>query len=150
MNMNKQVVAWKLHYCNLSMWVNNNQLVDLIQNQIVQHIIYHNKIVVLEILALHTRCWKGLLAYVESDGIIAMKKHVELEHNGLFKRYVEKVNNCPKASSVHEPTIKSLHATPSANSIFFLLLTNSKEKNYETHVALSKDVMLYVIEGSLQ
>jgi hypothetical protein len=34
--------------------------------------------------------------------------------------------------------------------IFFLLLTNSKEKNYETHVALSKDVMLYVIEGFLQ
>lgn len=79
-----------------------------------------------------------------------MKKHAKLEHSALFKRYVEKVNNCPKASSVHEPTIKSLHATPSANSIFFLLLTNSKEKNYETHVALSKDVMLYVIEGSLQ
>lgn len=82
--------------------LNNNQLVDLIQNQIIQHIIYHNKIVVLEILALHTRCWKWLLAYVKSNGIIAMKKHVELEHNALFKRYVEKVNNYPRTSFVHE------------------------------------------------
>jgi len=109
--------------------LNNNQHVDLIQNQIIQHIIYHNKIVVLQILALHTRCWKGLLAYVESNAIIGMTKHVELEHNALFKRYVEKVNNCPRVLFVHEPTIKSLHATPSANSIFFSYnLTNSKEK----------------------
>ncbi len=58
-----------------------------------------------------------------------MKKHVELEHNALFKRYLEKVNNCPRALFVHEPNIKSLHATPSANSIFFSSnLTNSKEK----------------------
>jgi hypothetical protein len=109
--------------------LNNNQHVDLIQNQIIQHIIYHNKIVVFQILALHTRCWKGLLAFVESNAIIGMKKHVELEHNALFKRYLEKVNNCPRALFVHEPTIKSLHATPSENSIFFSSnLTNSKEK----------------------
>jgi hypothetical protein len=109
-----------LQFINVGVFkLNNSRLVDLVQNQIIQYIIYHNKIVVFEILTLHTRCLKGLLAYVESYEIIAMKKHVELEHNALFIRYVEKANNCPRASFVYEPTIKSLHATPSANSNLF-------------------------------
>jgi len=47
-------------------------------------IICHN-----ETLVVHIRCREGLIVYHKSNGIIGMKKHVDIEHGALLKRYVE-------------------------------------------------------------
>jgi hypothetical protein len=46
---------------------------DWEHNQIMRCIICHNDYVGLEILAMQTRCRKGLIAYHESNDIIAIK-----------------------------------------------------------------------------
>jgi hypothetical protein len=40
--------------------------------------------------------------------ITTMKKHVDMEHGALLKRYVKKINNHPKPSLEHEPATKCL------------------------------------------
>jgi hypothetical protein len=40
-------------------------------------------------MALHTRCHKGLFAYHKTNGIIAMKKYVDVEQKRLFAKNVE-------------------------------------------------------------
>jgi len=83
-------------------------------------IICHNETIGLEVLVVHIRC-KGLIAYHKSNGIIAMKKHVDIEHGALLKRYVEEVNNYFKPSLQHELAIKHPHFTPIAIFRFFFL-----------------------------
>jgi hypothetical protein len=61
-------------------------------------IICHNETIGLEVLVVHIRCCKGFIAYHKSNGIIAMKKHVDIEHGALLKRYVKKINNYFKPS----------------------------------------------------
>jgi hypothetical protein len=98
----------------------------------MQCIVCHNNVVGLEILAMHIKLWKGFIVYHKSNGIIAMKKHVELEHNILIKMF------CPKKFDVattislsYEPTKKRAHVIPSAISSFFSS-TNQFKKNNET------------------
>jgi hypothetical protein len=43
----------------------------------------------LEILALPTRSYKGLIAYNKAHGILAMMKHVELKCPSLLKSFKE-------------------------------------------------------------
>jgi len=69
--------------------VNNNQSVDLEHNQIMRCIICHNDYVGLEILAMCTRCRKGLIAYHKSNGITSMKRHVENDHYAFMKRLIK-------------------------------------------------------------
>jgi hypothetical protein len=45
---------------------------------------YGKDIMGFEILALHTRCYKGLLIYNKVHGISTMMKHVELERASLL------------------------------------------------------------------
>jgi hypothetical protein len=49
------------------------------------------KLLVLKFLIVHIRCYKGLIAYHKSNGIIARKKHVDTKHGALLKRYVEEI-----------------------------------------------------------
>jgi hypothetical protein len=44
-----------------------------------------------EILAVHTRCRKGLMAYHKFNGITMMKKHVEFNHFTLLKMFLKNV-----------------------------------------------------------
>jgi len=85
--MKKQLVCWKAHERTSPTWtffkINDNKQVDLNQSQVVQCIVCHRKIVGLEILALCTRCHKGLIAYNKCNGISAMRKHVEQDHASL-------------------------------------------------------------------
>jgi hypothetical protein len=71
--------------------MNNTQPIDLTQNQIMHSIFCHHQTIILEVLALHTRSRKWLTTCHKSNGIIAMKKHIEVEHNNLLKRYVEEI-----------------------------------------------------------
>jgi len=51
--------------------------------------ICHNDVIGLEILAMGTRCKKGLITYHKFNGITTMKKHVESNHLALLKKLVE-------------------------------------------------------------
>jgi hypothetical protein len=73
--------------------MNNNQHIDLTQNQIMHcNNICHHQIVGPETLAWHIISQERFIAYHKSNAIIAMKKYIEMEHNNLLKRYVEKIN----------------------------------------------------------
>jgi hypothetical protein len=88
----------------------------------MQCIICHSNVVGLEILALHTRLQKGLIAYHKSNGITTMEKHVELEHNTLIKKFRKKQFDVAIIISLsREPAKKRAHVTPSAISGFFFL-----------------------------
>jgi hypothetical protein len=111
--------------------LNNNQLVDLSQNQIMRRIIYHNDIAPLKILAMCTRCKKGLIAYHEYNGITTMKKHVDFDHSILLKKLLEDVTNIASSFPLnHEPNKKKAHVCPIAISIFFT--ANKSKRNYAT------------------
>jgi len=56
-----------------------------------------------------------------------MKKHVDMEHGALLKRYVEEVNNHPKPSLEHESATKCPHVNQLQFIDFFLLQTNFKK-----------------------
>jgi hypothetical protein len=56
-----------------------------------------------------------------------MKKHVELEHNTLIKKFCPKKYDVATIISLScKPTKKRAHVIPSAISSFFLLQTNLK------------------------
>jgi hypothetical protein len=54
--------------------------------------ICHNDVIGLEILAMHTKCRKRLIAYHKFNGIIAMTKHVESNNFALLKQMVKDPN----------------------------------------------------------
>jgi hypothetical protein len=112
------------HYHNSLKWVsfkvNNNQLVEIFQNQIMKCIICQNDIVPLEILAMHTICRKGLIAYHKFNGIITMKKHVNSNHFILLKKLLEDATNIASRSPLNcEPIKKRACVCPIAISSFF-------------------------------
>jgi hypothetical protein len=96
-DLSKQCATWKPHNHNLVTWVfyqiNNNQHIDFTQNQIMHCIICHQQIIGPKIVAINITSRKRFIAYHKSNAITAMKKHIEMEHNNLLKRYVEKINN---------------------------------------------------------
>jgi hypothetical protein len=69
-------------------------------------------------LALCTQLQQRLIAYHKSNGTTTMKKHVELEHSSLIKKFFEKQNNVVATPLSCEPTKKWAHVTPSAIFIF--------------------------------
>ncbi len=59
------------------------------QNQLMRCIVCHSKTMGCEILALHTRCHKGVIADNKAHAISTMTKHVEQEHVSLLKGFRE-------------------------------------------------------------
>ncbi len=134
-NLEKQHAAWKPYKRNLPTWaffkVNKNQPINLFQNHTMWCIVCHNNVVGLEILALRTKLQKGLSAYHKSNGIIAMKNHVELEHNTLIKKFHQKQFDVATISLFCELPNMQVHVTPNAISSFFSF-TNQFKKDNET------------------
>lgn len=64
-----------------------NQPINLAKNQIMKCFICDNELMGSKNLSLCTRWWKGLIIYHKSNGIMAMKKHIEVEHNTLLKKH---------------------------------------------------------------
>jgi hypothetical protein len=58
-------------------------------------IVCHNETIGPKILALCVKCFKSFIAYYKVNDIWTMKKHVEQDHDVLFKRNIKKVHACP-------------------------------------------------------
>jgi hypothetical protein len=83
-------------------------------------IVCHNDVVGPEIFELYTRLRKGFIVYHKSNGITTMKKHVELEHNTLIKKFCQKQFDMAAIISLsRELAKKHVHVTPSAIFGFF-------------------------------
>jgi hypothetical protein len=65
-------------------------------------------------LALCTQLQKELITYHKSNGTTTMKRHVELEHSSLIKKFLEEQNNVVATPLFCEPTKKWPHVTISA------------------------------------
>ncbi len=65
------------------------------------------------------------LGYHKSNGITSMKKHVKIEYNAVFKKFLDDVTNAIVVPLAREPTKKRTHVIPLAIFEFFLMLTNS-------------------------
>jgi hypothetical protein len=100
----------------------------------------------LEILALHTRRHKGLFAYHKTNGIIAMKEHVNVEHKTLFANYVEHATNWFRSPLHREKIVKGpmLHQMPFL-FYFFVVLTHLQKTMAKK--CFMENVMLYVVKG---
>jgi hypothetical protein len=73
-----------------------------------------------KVLAMHTRCKKGLIAYHKFNGITVMKKHVEHDHVTLLNFFLkDAVFEVPKSLIYHEPSKKKANVSPFNISGFF-------------------------------
>ncbi len=77
-----------------------------------------------------------------------MKRHIEVEHSALLKKYVVKINNLHRAPLKCHITTNCPRITLSAIFGFFHPQTNS-EKNNDAQVRFLEGGMLYVIKGFL-
>ncbi len=119
--------------------MNNNKPINLIQNQIIRCIICHIETIGLEILALCIKCHKQLIAYHKCNAIIAMKKHADIEHGALLKRYVEKVTF---VLGLHLNMNQPLNVFMLPNCNFWIFLfTNEFTKDHETQIVFLENVI---------
>jgi hypothetical protein len=73
---------------------------------------------------------KGHIVYHKSNGITTMKKHVELEHNTLIKKFCQKQYDVAAIISLScEPAKKRTHVTLSAIFGFFSSTNQFKQDN---------------------
>lgn len=99
---------WKPFNRNSSTFfkVNGNLPVDPSDPQVMRCIVCHSSSVGPEILAMRTRCRKGLITYNKANGIAPMKKHVEVENSVLSKKYGEEVSSRFKDPLERQPAKK--------------------------------------------
>ncbi len=119
-----------MDYRNSITWaffeVNDNQPINLLKNQIMRCIVFHSEMTLREILAMRIRRRKGFIAYHKSNGIQAMKNHVESNHSILLQKLLEDPTNlAPRFPLDREPSNKRAHVFPFAIFGFFFLLVNS-------------------------
>ncbi len=150
-NLWKQRSAWKLHYHNSITWaffkVNDNQPINLSKNQNFKCITCHNETTPLEILAMRTRCKKGLIACRKYNGTTSMKKHVESGHSILLQQLLEDPTNLATRSPLdHELSKKRAHVLPYSIS-GFIFSTIKFKKDDAIQVVFLEDLMLFMIKG---
>jgi hypothetical protein len=110
-------------------------------------IIYHNETTPPKILAIRTRCRKGLITYHKFNGITTMKKYVESYHSTLVEKLLEDPTNLATRSSFNcEPNKKKVQVSPSATFGFFSF-ANKFKKDDAIQVVLLENLMLFVIKG---
>ncbi len=86
---------------------------DFSQNWITIYVLF---VIVIQhhlILAMHTRCRKGLIAYQKSNGVTTIAKHVEFDHFDLLKKLLKVGTKfAPKFPLNCEPSKKRAHVSP--------------------------------------
>jgi len=91
--------------------------------QTMCYIIYHNN----PILNVNpkTQARKKLIIYNTTNGITALRKHVNSNHLNILKKIEEEIN-CPLTENERQPSKKRLNV--SSNSIFSFFIANEPFK----------------------
>ncbi len=96
--------------------MNDGKEVEITSHQLMKSILcYHN---VVNILNPRTK-ERGLKNYYRTYGIIALKKHVDVDHSIIVKKFEEVINNEIIGSVEKQPTKKRPNVPRSAISVFF-------------------------------
>jgi hemerythrin-like domain-containing protein len=86
---------WKGHNKNSLCWafqcVNNGKEVEVGSHQVMRCILRYDNVV--NILNPRTEKKKGFITYYKIYGIITLKKHVDVDHSIITKRFEETINN---------------------------------------------------------
>ncbi len=73
-------------------------------------------------LAMHTKCRKRLIAYHKINGIITMKKHVDVDHFAFMRKLVEYLTIVlAKVPLDQQANKKKTHVSPSIIFGFFFI-----------------------------
>ncbi len=108
---NKKKLGWAF-YC-----VNDGKEVEITSHQLMKSILcYHN---VVNIPNLRTKERKGLKTYYKTYGMTSLKKHVNVDHSIIAKKFEEKTNNEIIGSVEKQFAKKRPNVLRSAISIFF-------------------------------
>jgi hypothetical protein len=67
-----------------------------------------------------TKLSKGLISYYKTNGILILKKHVDVEHKLLAKKLDEEMNNSMQTQVERQPTKRRQNVSSSEISKFFL------------------------------
>jgi hypothetical protein len=109
--------------------------------------IYHNNIIALEILSIHIKCRKGLIAYHKSNGITTVQIHVEFDHFALLDFYFfNETIMALKFPLDHKPSKKRAHVFSTTIFGFFSIIGKFK-KDDVTQMGFVEDLMLFVVKG---
>jgi hypothetical protein len=76
-----------------------------------------------------TRLKKGLVSYLKSNGMIALRKHVDANHGQIGKKIKEEMNINLKSPLEIQPTKKRLVVSASVISFFFWAIDPYKKYN---------------------
>jgi hypothetical protein len=104
----------ELLYVGSLYYVNDNAKVDLVNIQIMHHIFYYKNSVIRKNPRIQVR--KGLISYYKTNGIIFLKKNVDVNHYFITQMFEEKVNNLLKSTKERQPSKK--RTNPFRGSIF--------------------------------
>jgi hypothetical protein len=95
--------------------VNDNKEVNLTTPQIMHCILCHNNPIVN--VNIKTQARKGLIIYNTTNGIVTLKKHVNLDHSNISKKFEEK-NSCHLRQDERKPSIKRPNISSNSTSNF--------------------------------
>jgi hypothetical protein len=104
-----QINFWKPHGRTLLCWAfyceNDNTNVDL-ENPLIMHCILCHKNLV-DATNPRTQRKRRLISHFKKNGIISLKKHVDVDHHGpIVKIFEEEVNNLLKRKKKKKATIR--------------------------------------------
>jgi hypothetical protein len=117
-----QRTFWRGNSRNALCWafycVNDNKKANAIAPYITRCIFYHNN----PILNINpkTQARKGLIICNSSNGIIALRKHVNLDHPNILKKFEKKIN-CLLREDEIQSSKKKPNVSPNSISSFFIV-----------------------------
>jgi hypothetical protein len=115
----------------------------------MKHIVCHVETLGPKMMALCTRCHKGLIAYNKLHGISTFKKHVEQDHITLCKSYIKKVHVLHPRNLLARELVLSSRMLPLVPSSDLSSSSNPFSKNHEMQKGFLEDIMLFLVKGFL-
>jgi hypothetical protein len=127
--LHAQRKIWKPHgrtsLCWIFYCVNDNAKVDLINTQIMRHILCYKR----PIIGINPRMQarKGMNSYYKTNGITSLKIHVDTNHSFIAQMFEEDVNNILKRLVEIQPSKKRKNPFGGSNSKFVFVKNTLKK-----------------------
>jgi hypothetical protein len=137
---NSRITLCWAFYC-----VNDNKEVNAIVFQTMWFILCHNN----PILNINpkTKARKGLIIYDSSNHIVALRKHVNLNHLNILKKFEEKIN-CPLRGDEKQPSKKRPKVSSNSIISFFVAKKPFKKDDVQQKRFL-EDLIILIVKNHL-
>jgi hypothetical protein len=108
--------------------VNDNKEVNVTTPQTMHCIFCHNNLILIVNPKMQTR--KGLITYNITNGITALRKHINSNHPNIFLKFEEKIN-CPLKENEKQPSKKRPNVSSNYMSSFFVAKKPFKKEDMQ-------------------